>query len=947
MAYKTAKNLLQNRDTYNAYYGDFRGVDFSSDHTQVHPNRLAYAVNMYKDYASAQGSCIETIPGYRRVVDVPTKETIYGIHHLFKDGEDIVLIHAGDRLFKWDAASPVGVKFTKTVELGLGVPGEAGAYYLKGIDSSGTVKIYSCIALTGDGIVETWLGNTTGWYAVGTGLQTGDRVSVTYVDEKWSIASGVYHTAYDGMNRHKSVSFVMNGKLYILDGENYLVYGGGNRASSVLNKTYVPTTRIGIISQSNEQEEQSDGVQYEQRNLLQPKFKQTFRADGKTFLFVVPVEGATLTEVRVHGKTMSKYVDYTVEENGLKGKYPRVVFTQKAPESDNTAGSVYYSAKYRGLRVEYSDYYTSENGDAFTSYQGTVDFLCDGLTKEFYLENEVERNPNVDSKWKRKLKVREVFLYGTLLEKDKDYTTGYVVGEEESAPNGAVVKFTTVPSAPEDTVAYQSSNFRKDYFGVEITASKSLDKIDGIGAIGTNETIKFPSDLITKCTIATVFDGRVFLSGNPLCPNRVFYCGRNSDGVADPSYFGEYDHFAEGSDAFAVKGLVPVADVLCVLKEESGQEGSVYYRAPTETSDNTVPKAYTGAEGIGSLGCVGACANFIDDPVFVSKRGVEAIGQLSVRYERAIEHRSSMVDAKLLNEKIDEAFLEVWNGYLLLFVDGKVYMADSRQKYADDTGIAQYEWYYLEDVGVYDGQYEAYKYASEKDESCPYEIIGEEYSYVDGAYKDLKGTIANANGEEVVLDRSYHYVEKGDHKYLCEPTGYMIGGEFKKPTCAKVIGGNLYFGTNGGHICKFNFDLRNADGELPIDAYSFDGRPILCGCATKMDNCGIPHLTKSTEKKSMVIKTKTLGASVLKIKVRTNKKPYEQVTRISSARFDFNELDFSDFSFVMSDQSLFMVREKEKKWVEKQIYLYSDEFCRPFALFYMAYRYSVTGRYKE
>ena len=45
MAYYKKKNLLKSRDIYNRYYGDFRGVDFSSDHTQVAEQRLAYAVN--------------------------------------------------------------------------------------------------------------------------------------------------------------------------------------------------------------------------------------------------------------------------------------------------------------------------------------------------------------------------------------------------------------------------------------------------------------------------------------------------------------------------------------------------------------------------------------------------------------------------------------------------------------------------------------------------------------------------------------------------------------------------------------------------------------------------------------------------------------------------------------------------------------------------------------
>jgi hypothetical protein len=58
-------------------------------------------------------------------------------------------------------------------------------------------------------------------------------------------------------------------------------------------------------------------------------------------------------------------------------------------------------------------------------------------------------------------------------------------------------------------------------------------------------------------------------------------------------------------------------------------------------------------------------------------------------------------------------------------------------------------------------------------------------------------------------------------------------------------------------------------------------------------------------------------------------------------------MDFSDFSFETADQSLFSIREKEKKWVEKQYFVYSDEYMRPFALYYICYRYVIAGRFKE
>jgi hypothetical protein len=182
---------------------------------------------------------------------------------------------------------------------------------------------------------------------------------------------------------------------------------------------------------------------------------------------------------------------------------------------------------------------------------------------------------------------------------------------------------------------------------------------------------------------------------------------------------------------------------------------------------------------------------------------------------------------------------------------------------------------------------------------------------------------------------------------LVEDRGSKTGGEFYAATNIYTIDDNLFFSTDNGYVCSFNFDKRNDYGEISPEWYSFDGHTIHCGCATKMDNCGVPHLAKSTVKKSVVIKTKSMISGAAKCKVRTNKNVYKQVGRINSRIFDFDSLDFSDFSFDPESKTLHTVREKEKHWVEKQYYLYSDEYQKPFALHYIAYRYMISGRYKE
>ena len=194
--------------------------------------------------------------------------------------------------------------------------------------------------------------------------------------------------------------------------------------------------------------------------------------------------------------------------------------------------------------------------------------------------------------------------------------------------------------------------------------------------------------------------------------------------------------------------------------------------------------------------------------------------------------------------------------------------------------------------------------------------------------------------------------EKGGEYYacLCDTDGEMIGGEFKPAVCVASIDEerceNLFFGTENGVVCSFNFDKRSADGTIPTQYYTFDNRTIYSGCALVMDNCGVPHMNKSTVKKSTVIKVKSMSRMAAKVRVRTNKNPFNEIARVNATLFSFDDADFSDFSFVTGDDSLFAIKEKEKKWVEKQYYLYSDEYKKPFALYYLAYKYFIAGKYK-
>jgi len=492
---------------------------------------------------------------------------------------------------------------------------------------------------------------------------------------------------------------------------------------------------------------------------------------------------------------------------------------------------------------------------------------------------------------------------------------------------------------------------------------------------------------------------------NPNYPNHIFYAARNSTGYVDPSYFGILNYMQDGVGIAPITGMITVADTLMVLKDDTQQDGSTYFHTPTQTNDPIQPVIYPSSQGLSGIGCLGACINFLDDPIFISRLGVEAVGQLSVRYERANEHRSSLIDAKIVNMDLSSAVVAEWNGYLLVLVDGCIFMADSRQRYTHAIGVNQYEWYYIENVGVYKGQYPEYKYATQIAE----ELQGKTVKYCTKCKKsknectcgnddhiieipimlaenvyfmnthetlNLTGQIVNppddygketarvfTEGVAVEIDgleytvgvyytvHEVYDIFSGDlvcyEAYLCEGKGEYIGGVFQKATTIRDMFDNIYFGTKNGVVCSFNFDKRNSEGEIEPRWYTFDNRTIYSGCATKMDCCGIPHLTKNTVKKSTVIKTKSFRSSSAKIKVRTNKKPYTQIARINNSLFSFEDMDFTDFTFNTTEQSLFAVKEKEKQWVEKQYYIYSDEYMKPFALYYISFRYQVVGRLKN
>lgn len=266
-------------------------------------------------------------------------------------------------------------------------------------------------------------------------------------------------------------------------------------------------------------------------------------------------------------------------------------------------------------------------------------FLADGTSVDFFLDAK-----SIDSSFAPIVKVNDVAV--------SNYTVDYAAGK---------ITFTSAPAAPNtDGQDNVSVEFKKAVTGYK--------------------------DSILKCTLLQVFDNRVFFSGNKDYPNTVWHCSLN-----DPGYVSDLDYYREGMDAAQIKGLVAGNNALWVFREPSDANTNVFYHTPT--IDEEYGKIYPSTHSSVTIGCVGKAINFNDDIIFFSERGMEGISG-DITTEQVAAHRSSLVDRKLISEAdYKNMILEEWEGYLLVFIGDKVFLADSRTAFTNETHI-EYEWFY-------------------------------------------------------------------------------------------------------------------------------------------------------------------------------------------------------------------------------------------------------------
>ncbi len=481
---------------------------------------------------------------------------------------------------------------------------------------------------------------------------------------------------------------------------------------------------------------------------------------------------------------------------------------------------------------------------------------------------------------------------------------------------------------------------------------------ENAGYKGTSE------DAINGCTLGCIFDDRVFLTGNKDLPNTIFYSQRNDTGVNDPTYFGVLNYVNDGTGASAITAIFSFSDTLCVTKRDA-----VYYHQGADGGD-LVTRIYPSVRGNTGLGSLGAVCCFLDDPVMLTREGVWGINKETLTLERTLGRRSATVDARLLQEgALDGAQMVEWEGYLCLFVEGNVYMADSRATYTDAQGGVQYEWFLLSHVGVWkQGGRQIPIYLSQSGALCVdgEEIEGREIEAYDGRRYPITGSDEEIRATEREVYTAMLTLASGDAvevPYLLRDGKAIVmmrteerenAGDFLPAVHPAVIGGLLYFGNEDGELFVFNTDKRGVavgEEEMPIGAihrsfYSFAGHRIDSGFATRADDCDAPHLCKTTSPRSLTIRAKLLDHMGCRVSVVTERNRVD-CDRLDAPPFSFGALDFTSVSFYTGKNAVIVGKEKEKRWVEKQYVFRDGGFQRPFGVYSVAYRYRIAGRIRE
>lgn len=422
-------------------------------------------------------------------------------------------------------------------------------------------------------------------------------------------------------------------------------------------------------------------------------------------------------------------------------------------------------------------------------------------------------------------------------------------------------------------------------------------------------------DAILGCTVGEVFDGRIFLSGNPKLPGAVFFSGVDLSKNHNYAYFRECDYFIDGEGGEGVSSMLPLTDSLLVFRRGNSSAGSVFYHKIGSEGDYPIYYIHRG------VSILSRSYSLYDDALFLSPDGICTIQKQIYADHNKLSTCSKGIIGDL-NIRSDTRFdFAIFKGYIVMIVGDKMYLGDLKRLYKQGEE-SSYEWYKTEGIGDYEGDTAVYRYAAEYgglDELT--EEIGERAA----------GTVISRTTEG---GASVYYVETDGKKYAVAPTEERAGGILYPATTLFTAAGLLFFGTESGAVCVFNTDKRDSEGRLSPEHYSFMGHAPLCEIETWDDDLDTVSLTKSTVKGTFGVTLRAEGERLPSLLVSTDGSEYKNIP-LAKRRYG------------TASRFKVMAEESEKGYVEKKLKISSSEYLSPFGVYSLEYRYKIKGRMKK
>ena len=900
------KNLAHSQSEYVRTYNNIKGVDFSIDR-QDGDGRLPYIENMYRDYDSGSDCTIESVPGYRKIFSLGNKiNAMY--HHRASDDESYIVCHAGGELYRF----PLDERDSGTT---LSPIGE-----LKNTRSSGFCYENDLCILDGEKItVVSKSGEVSGISADGV---IKPYIPVTFIDSK------------------------ENEQLNLLT-DSYI-------------ERYVPTALSEITHES-------DGMTFEisdEKRKVCELVDLSHNHRGALFIpSTVRFGGELYTVESIGANAIANHTGVTalitndnltvIGANAFCGctSLERVAIAPSVKDirSKAFAGCDDLSVVYLGRGLEH----ISE--DAFEGCTSLENIFYELSESDFLNVDGQEHYIDKMSYFKRYIPISVEFALHTPTREIKDVTVdgeshSYLIKRDSNGNIKAVVlnavhrKFILGKTIEIHAVA-KSDSFAKSEHGVDVRASFSGTLAEG--------------GLINGCTKAALFDGRVFLSGNPAMKNTVFFSSRGKEAGLGEMYFGAYDYMHDGVGNHGVISMMAAQDTLFVFKSADDGDGGIFYHTPKATGDAVHPMSYPVSYAHSGVCSLGASAVFYDDPIFVSEIGICGFDKNDGTVGRDVVCRSHNVNPKLLSERLDELRMTVWRGYLVASIGAHIYLADSRQIFRHKTGGREYEWFFINDVGTPLSSSHVYRY-----HSLEYEV------YYVHATPDEKvsdpARVATVPKDPEYKEFVYYAIENGKryHAYITgEKTTYALA------TASDVLGvGELLFvGCTDGSVLVFNNDKRGVppqrltendekfdvdaygsenEGRLHADFYDFAGVAPKYVIKTGWDSCDIPYLSKNTTRGSFSVKCKCWDYSRVACDAETDRAAFADTKGFAASRLSFHDLHFDSFSFNTSDSVTVSSRIDPKRWTEQQFTVYSETYRAPLGIYSISYRFKMNGRIK-